>query len=107
MKVFAFKNFLEKIRRKLIKLGFKEVINPIIIPESEIYKQYGCEAPIILDRIFYLAGLPRPDIGISNKLKKILEDKHIKIEEFKAFLREYRKGKIESDEFVEELKKKI
>ncbi len=107
MKIFAFKNFLEKIRKKLIKLGFKEVINPIIIPESEIYKQYGCEAPIILDRIFYLAGLPRPDIGISDKLKKILEDKHIKIEEFKAFLREYRKGKIESDEFVEELKKRF
>ncbi|MEM2990770.1 MAG: O-phosphoserine--tRNA ligase, partial [Halobacteria archaeon] len=56
---------MDKLRHAYLDLGFKEVYNPIFIEEKEIYKQWGNEAPTILDRCFYLATLPRPDIGIS------------------------------------------
>ena len=56
---------IQKLRERFLSLGFDEIFNPIIIEENEIYRQYGPEAPIILDRCYYLAGLPRPDIGLS------------------------------------------
>ena len=60
-----------KLREAYLKLGFDEVVNPVFINEDEVYKQFGPEAPAILDRCFYLAGLPRPDIGIEkDKIKK-------------------------------------
>ncbi|MDD1764483.1 MAG: hypothetical protein LUQ46_00515, partial [Candidatus Methanomethyliaceae archaeon] len=52
-------NFLRSI---YLDLGFNEVVNPMIVDEADIYKQYGNEAPAILDRCYYLAVLPRPDI---------------------------------------------
>lgn len=63
---------MEKLRHAYLDLGFREVYNPIFIEEKEIYRQWGNEAPTILDRCFYLATLPRPDIGISkDKLDQI------------------------------------
>ncbi|MEW6618364.1 MAG: O-phosphoserine--tRNA ligase [bacterium] len=99
-----------KFREVFLRLGLDEIINPAIIEEGEVYRQYGPEAPVILDRIFYLAGLPRPDIGISNRkieeIKKIIPDfkKEKNIEEvFRAF----KKGTIESDDLIEELVKNL
>lgn len=101
--------FLIKIREAFLELGFEEVINPIIIDESEVYKQYGPEAPIILDRIYYLAGLPRPDIGIRKdvieKIKREVKD--IDFEELKEILREYREGRIDADELIENFKERL
>jgi len=54
-------------RNVFLGMGFEEVITPLITEECHVYLQYGPEAPVILDRIFYLAGLPRADIGISKE----------------------------------------
>jgi O-phosphoseryl-tRNA synthetase len=37
---------------------FRETINPVFIEEEHVYRQFGPEAPAVLDRCFYLAGLP-------------------------------------------------
>jgi len=75
------------------------------MPDSDVVKQYGPEARVILDRAFYLAELPRPDIGLSEKriaqLKKIAEE--IDIEKLQTILRNYKKGEIEADNLIEEL----
>lgn len=97
-----------KFREVFLKLGLDEIINPAIIEEGEVYRQYGPEAPIILDRIFYLAGLPRPDIGVSKS--KIEEIKKIvpgfkKQETLEDVFRAFKKGIIEGDDLIEELVK--
>ena len=40
---------------------------PVIIDEKDIYRQFGPEAMAVLDRVFYLGGLPRPNVGIARK----------------------------------------
>ena len=98
-----------KIRKVLLNLGFEEIINPSIVNEKDVYKQYGPEAPLILDRSFYLAGLPRPELGISKeiaiKIKKIVNN--IDIKKLQKVFREYKEGKIEADNLVEELVKRL
>src|SRR5208337_5409898 len=34
---------------------------------SDIYRQFGPEAMAVLDRVFYIGGLPRPNVGIAKK----------------------------------------
>ena len=97
-----------KIRNIFLSLGFEEVLNPSIVEDKEVYRQYGPEAPVILDRCFYLAGLPRPDIGIDKetvlKLKKAVPElTDEKIGKLKEVFRAYKEGKIEGDNLVEEL----
>lgn len=96
-------DLLQKSRSIFTSLGFNEVENPVFIGEDDVYKQYGPEAPVILDRVYYLAGLPRPDIGLSEERKKqvteIVEDFNFKI--FQGLLRKYRSGDIEGDDFLE------
>jgi len=101
-----------KIRNILLSLGFEEILNPSIVEDKEVYRQYGPEAPVILDRCFYLAGLPRPDIGIDKKtiseLKKTIPElTDEKIEKLKEVFRAYKEGKIEGDNLVEELVVKL
>ncbi len=100
-------DLMERMRRIFIDLGFTEVSNPIILDESEVYKQYGPEAPIILDRCYYLAVLPRPDIGLSNaKCREIerfgVELSEEKISKLQNVLRRYKKGEVQSDDLIEE-----
>ncbi|MBU0566697.1 O-phosphoserine--tRNA ligase, partial [bacterium] len=99
-----------KLREVFLDLGFDEIINPMIVDEREVYLQYGKEAPLILDRVFYLAGLDRTDIGLSReKLLKVREiiPSFSKEEELKAFLRSFKEGKIEGDDFLEEMVKAL
>ena len=95
----------QKSREILLNLGFDEVENLTILPDSDVSKQYGPEARVILDRVFYLAELPRPEIGLSTQ--KIIEAKKIaqelQIEELKSILRRYKRGDIEADDLIEEL----
>lgn len=102
-------DLIQKTRQTFIKLGFNETENPVYITEEDVYKQYGPEAPVILDRVYYLAGLPRPDIGLGEK--KISEVKavnpSINPDELKRIFREYREGLIEGDNMVEELTKRL
>jgi len=103
---------IEKVRKIFLMYNFDEVENPIFIPEEDIYKQYGKEGAVILDRVFYVGGLPRPDIGLSDKeiskIKEILgEEKFLRfdIEKLKRIFRNYREGKIEGDNMIEEMSK--
>lgn len=99
---------MQQLREGFLRLGFDEVQTPIIVEDEEVYRQYGPEAPIILDRCYYLAALPRPDIGLSDqKLRKIGdlgialdEDKRLRLQEL---LRNYKRGVIDADDLVEHL----
>ncbi|ODS42661.1 MAG: hypothetical protein MSIBF_04990 [Candidatus Altiarchaeales archaeon IMC4] len=93
---------VQKSRSVLLAMGFDEVENQLMVSEEDVYKQYGPEAPVILDRVYYLAGLPRPDIGLGDeKVGLIKRINDIDIEEFKKILREYREGLIDGDDLLE------
>ncbi|WP_409200158.1 O-phosphoserine--tRNA ligase [Methanobrevibacter sp. DSM 116169] len=99
---------LQNLREIYLRLGFNEVVNPVFIEESHVHKQFGKEAPAVLDRCFYLAGLPRPDIGIG--IDKIEEIENLgvsldedKIENLKSVFRSYKKGELDGDDLVLEV----
>lgn len=99
---------IQKLRISFLDLGFSEVSNPVIVDESEIYRQYGPEAPIILDRCYYLATLPRPDVGLGRAKCEAIRKTGVKLTEakvstLKKVLRDYKKGDIDSDDLVEEV----
>ncbi|MFH1403163.1 MAG: O-phosphoserine--tRNA ligase [Candidatus Altiarchaeota archaeon] len=104
----AIHDLIQDVRIVFLKLGFDEVENPIFVSEEDVYKQYGPEAPVILDRCYYLAGLPRPDIGLSDEtageIRKIAD---VKIDALKNIFRQYRAGEIEGDDMVEEMVKRL
>jgi len=95
---------LEKLRHTYVDLGFKEVYNPIFIEERDIYKQWGNEAPTILDRCFYLSTLPRPDIGINQEkldtIKKWVDIEPKKKIVLQKVFHNYKKGFFDSDKLV-------
>ncbi len=99
-------DLIHKMRQSFLDLGFMEVSNPIIVDETEVYKQYGPEAMAILDRCYYLATLPRPDIGLSKAKCQEIERLGIQLTEKKTsalrrVLRSYKRGEIASDDLVE------
>ncbi len=101
-------DILWRIREAYLRLGFNEIVNPIFIDEKHIYRQFGPEAPAILDRCFYLAGLPRPDIGLGHeKIEKIknldIKIDEEKIENLKEVFRSYKKGVLSGDDLVMEV----
>jgi len=104
-KTHPIQDIIQEVRKAFIDMGFDEVENQMFIPEGDIYKQYGSEAPVILDRCYYLAGLPRPDIGLGKKQIAAIEDIHpgFDFDEFKKILRGYREGSVEGDDLAEEM----
>jgi len=101
-------DLLQKMRQSFLDLGFMEVSNPIVVDEKEVYKQYGSEAPIILDRCYYLATLPRPDIGLSKAKCEKIESCGVELSKqrktaLQSVLRGYKKGEIASDDLVESI----
>ena len=97
-----------QLRQAYLNLGFSETVNPVFIEEDHIYKQFGPEAPAVLDRCFYLAGLPRPDIGIGmdkiEKIEKIVVNlDEQKIENLKEIFRGYKKGDVSGDDLVHDV----
>ena len=105
-------DLLQKLRQSFLDLGFMEIYNPIIVDETEVYKQYGSEAPIILDRCYYLAALPRPDIGLSKKKCEEIKECGVrltddKIRALQTVLRDYKRGEIASDDLVERIAKAL
>jgi O-phosphoseryl-tRNA synthetase len=101
---------IERSRHALLELGFTETVVPSIVERQEIQKQYGPESAVILDRIFFLAGLERPDIGISQKkikeLRKIVPGFSDK-ETIQSIFRKYNIGEIDADDLVEVLMKEL
>ncbi|MEE8168753.1 MAG: O-phosphoserine--tRNA ligase [Candidatus Hydrothermarchaeales archaeon] len=98
-------DILQGLREAYIDMGFEEVINPVFIDDNEVHKQFGPEAVTVLDRCYYLGGLPRPDIGISDEKLRILHDRDISVtkEELQGILRSYKTGDIGGDDLVFEL----
>ncbi|MDH5807207.1 MAG: O-phosphoserine--tRNA ligase [Candidatus Verstraetearchaeota archaeon] len=99
---------MNKLREIYLELGFDEVVNPMIVDEIDIYKQYGREAPAILDRCYYLATLPRPDVGIGANEIEIIKKIGVlineeKIKKLRETLHDYKKGKISGDDLVEKI----
>ena len=97
---------IQKLREAYLRLGFEEVMNPVILEEAEVKRQFGKEALAVLDRCYYLAGLPRPDIGISEGRVKQMsayftkEFSDSEIEALRNTLHRYKKGEIDGDDLV-------
>lgn len=100
---------VQRLRQVYLSLGFDEAINPVMIDEQDVYRQFGPEASAVLDRVFYLGGLPRPNIGIARKqLEEIggILGREV-TETMEANLREtlhaYKKSEIDGDDLIHEL----
>lgn len=109
-KVHPLFELIERTRRALLELGFTEVVVPILVDKREIYSQYGPEAPVILDRVFFTAALERPDIGISRQ--KIQQIKKVapgfkRVKKLQAIFRQYKRGKVVADDLIEAMMREL
>jgi O-phosphoseryl-tRNA synthetase len=102
-------SMVQRLRECYLSLGFDEICNPLMVEEQDVYRQFGPEAMAVLDRVFYLGGLPRPNVGISQaqveKIGGILgspitDDSEKKLRET---LHAYKKGTIDGDDLVHEI----
>jgi len=100
---------IQALREAYLRLGFEEMINPVIIEAEDVKRQFGKEALAVLDRCYYLAGLPRPDIGISDERIQQMnvqfekELSKAEINELRETLHRYKRGEIGGDDLVYEL----
>jgi len=109
-KPHCIQDLIQKVRKIFLEMGFDEVENPVFVSEDDIYKQYGSEAAVILDRCYYLAGLDRPDIGLSKEKISEISNYGVNesnIDELKKVLREYRENVIEGDDLIEMIVKRV
>lgn len=99
--------YSDKIREQLLEMGFDEVVLKPIWEDNHIRLQYGPEAPAIIDRLYYLASIPRPDIGLSDEKKQLIKKRlpdFDKYKELQQILRDYKREKIAAGEdFTESL----
>lgn len=104
---------IQELRRAYLSLGFKEVINPLIIEDVHVKKQFGREAPAVLDRCFYLATLPKPNVGISSeeieKIEKIIQRKvsNNDIKNLRLVFHKFKKGEISGDDIIFNISKAL
>ncbi|MFP4655308.1 MAG: O-phosphoserine--tRNA ligase [Methanohalobium sp.] len=103
---------IDKLREAYLRMGFDEMMNPLIVDEQEVHRQFGHEALTVLDRCFYLAGLARPNVGIPEErissIKQILGDIGDEgIEKIRKILHSYKKGEIEGDDLVIEISEQL
>ncbi|WP_292370603.1 O-phosphoserine--tRNA ligase [Methanoregula sp. UBA64] len=102
---------INRLREIYLSMGFDEIENPVIVEENEIYRQFGPEAMAVLDRVFYVGGLPRPNVGIARAqldainaiLKKPMPAPTE--EKLRETLHAYKKSEIDGDELTHELAK--
>jgi O-phosphoseryl-tRNA synthetase len=101
---------LQKLRVAYLKLGFEEVVNPLYIEDKEIMRQFGPEGYAVLDRCYYLGGLPRPDIGLSMEKISSLKDMGIVVKDkdtLQEILHRYKKGEFGGDDLVYKIAKSM
>ncbi len=103
---------IRRLREAYMRLGFEEFMNPIIVEDRDIHKQFGYEALAVLDRCFYIGGLPRPNVGISDErieeIKGILGELNDEgVEKIRQILHSYKKGELEGDDLVPEMAKDL
>ena len=104
------RELMQRSREILLARGFDEAENLTILPDSDVTRQYGPEALVILDRAFYLAELPRPEIGVSaQRIQQVekITGRVVDVEELGAILRAYKRGDIEADDLIESLMKRL
>jgi O-phosphoseryl-tRNA synthetase len=100
---------IHRLRETYLSLGFDEMENPLIVEEQDIYKQFGPEAMAVLDRVFYLGGLPRPNVGIARAQVDQINDilgapmATATEEKLRQTLQAYKKSEIDGDELTIEL----
>jgi O-phosphoseryl-tRNA synthetase len=100
---------IHRLREAYLSIGFSEYANPLIVEEAEVYRQFGSEAMAVLDRVFYLGGLPRPNVGIAReRLDRINAILGTTMDEpteeaLRETLHGYKKGTVDGDELAHEL----
>lgn len=99
---------IQRLREIYLRLGFDEVINPLIVEDSHVYNQFGPEAAAVLDRCFYLATLPKPNVGLGREKIEILREMGVdlseeKLEKLREVLHSYKKGEISGDDLSHEI----
>jgi O-phosphoseryl-tRNA synthetase len=100
---------VNRLRETYLSLGFDEICNPLMVEEQDVYRQFGPEAMAVLDRVFYLGGLPRPNVGISQaQLQRIGEILGSQIsteaeQRLRETLHAYKKATIDGDDLVHEI----
>ena len=99
-------DIVQELRQRFVELGFVEIANPIIVEDADVRKQYGPEANVILDRCFYLASLPRPDIGLEKDKVDMLGKLGVPVtqkslDKLRSVLRDYKRGALAADDFAE------
>ncbi|MCC7569591.1 MAG: O-phosphoserine--tRNA ligase [Candidatus Methanofastidiosa archaeon] len=94
-----------KARDILLDMGFDEVYLKQFFTKDHVEKQYGPESPAILDRLFFLATLPRPDIGIADDRRARIQEliPSLDFDKLKAVFRDYKLDKIDPGDLSEEL----
>ncbi len=100
---------ISALRNAYLDMGFEEIVNPFFIDEGDVHKQFGPEAVAVLDRCYYLGGLPRPDIGLSDEKIEELKARGISAdkEALQSLLRRYKTGEIGGDDLVYQLSKAL
>lgn len=99
---------IEMLRKAYLAMGFEEVVNPIIVEDAHVKKQFGKEALAVLDRCFYLASLPKPNVGISlDRIERIksITGKEVDEEGLRKIFHTYKKGKLDGDDLSYEVAK--
>ncbi|PKL60192.1 MAG: O-phosphoserine--tRNA ligase [Methanomicrobiales archaeon HGW-Methanomicrobiales-4] len=100
---------IQKLREAYLAMGFDEAENPIIVDEQEVYRQFGPEAMAVLDRVHYLGGLPRPNVGIGKdqieKIAGIIGHQLSEADEeaLRKTLHAYKKSEIDGDDLTHEI----
>ncbi|MCP1715638.1 O-phosphoseryl-tRNA synthetase [Methanocalculus alkaliphilus] len=100
---------IQRLRQAYLSMGFSEAMNPVIVEEQEVYRQFGPEAMAVLDRVFYLGGLPRPNVGIARKQIEEIEAiagiaiTSEKEEALRTTLHAYKKGDFDGDDLAHEM----
>jgi O-phosphoseryl-tRNA synthetase len=98
------RELMQRSREILASKGFEEIENLTILPDTDVIKEYGPEALVILDRAFYLAELPRPEIGVSaQRIQQVekIAGHSVPVEQLQAVLRSYKRGDIEADDLID------
>ncbi len=99
-------DMVNRLRATYLSLGFDEICNPIIVEEKDVYRQFGPEASAVLDRVFYLGGLERPNQGIGREELDgitLITGKPVTTEEegrLREILQSYKKSAIDGDDLI-------
>ncbi|MDD1721301.1 MAG: O-phosphoserine--tRNA ligase [Euryarchaeota archaeon] len=101
-------DLIERMRQRLFELGFDEIINETIFPAEDVMKQWGPTGYAILDRCYYLAALPRPDVGLSLQKQATIKSFGIdltpeKVRTLQLILHKLKTGELEADELIREI----